>query len=180
MKSDKFTLPNNKARLEILKSLVETGIEASQVSKSFHGNRSHGKSSGGGGERPKSAGAHQQASLRNNFKSSQTLIYADSVDAATANYAIIRSTTPELPPVPSISRSSVLRDIKSLTRRRSGGGGHHAIRATYRSASPKISDNSILEGTQSSSNGLEKEGTYLPIDKRKILHLQIKFYIQRG
>lgn len=163
LKSDKFTLPNNKARLEILKSLVETGIEASQVSKSFHGNRSHGKSGGGGGERPKSAGAHQQVGLRNNFKSSQALVYVDSVDTASNTYAMIRSTTPELPPVPSISRSNVLRDIKSLTRRRSGGGAHHAVRVTHRSASPKISEISIIDGTQSGSSTLEREERMKPV-----------------
>lgn len=155
----------------MLKSLVEKGIEASQVSKSFHGNRSHGKSSGGGGERPKSAGAHQQVGLRNNFKSSQALVYANSVDAASNTYTMIRSTTPELPPVPSISRSSVLRDIKSITRRRSGGGAQHAVRATHRSASPKISDTNIIDGTHSGSSAIEREGMHTLLCKFEVLPL---------
>ncbi|KAL9542419.1 hypothetical protein MBANPS3_008626 [Mucor bainieri] len=69
--SDKFTLPNNKARQCILKSLVESGLEASQVARSFGGGSGgghhHGTASrlGSGNntekkhmsERPKSAGA---------------------------------------------------------------------------------------------------------------------------
>ncbi|GAA5799070.1 hypothetical protein HPULCUR_004479 [Helicostylum pulchrum] len=112
-----FTLPNNKARLSILKTLIDTGLEASQVARSFggsHHGRFHGekKHPSGNGERPKSAGAQQQhiSSVRSSFKSNSNSLLVESS----------RSITPELPPIPSISRSSVLRDLKSFTRRKSG------------------------------------------------------------
>lgn len=102
-----------------MKTLVDTGLEASQVARSF-GASNHGRFNGekkyhpsgvGNGERPKSAGAQQQhiSSARSSFKSNNNILVESS-----------RSITPEHPPIPSISRSSVLRDLKSLTRRKSG------------------------------------------------------------
>lgn len=123
LKSERFTEPNTKARQGILKGLIETGLEANQVARSFgssnnqQGTRFHGGIGGGSGgekkqqiDRPKSAGAQQQhlSSVRSSFKSN----HAESS----------RSVTPEMPPMPSISRSSVLRDLKSFTRRKSGNG----------------------------------------------------------
>ncbi|KAI8087007.1 uncharacterized protein B0P05DRAFT_533312 [Gilbertella persicaria] len=115
LKSNKFAIPSNKARIAILDSLIETGIEANQVAKSFGrlGERKHHAN----GERPKSAGMPQHH-LRNhhNFNSNNMTTMNESSD------------TPELPPspvpLPSISRSSVLRDLKSLTRRKSSNHGH--------------------------------------------------------
>ncbi|KAG0167631.1 signal-induced proliferation-associated 1-like protein 3 [Apophysomyces sp. BC1015] len=114
LKSDKFAVPNTKARRGILKTLVETGLEATNVTRSFSTSRLAsednlaGKSGGRGGERPKSAGA--QRNSRGSLRSLRAALESPP-----------RSMTPDLPPVPTTSRSSVLRDLKSLARRKSNG-----------------------------------------------------------
>ncbi|KAF7731657.1 Signal-induced proliferation-associated 1-like protein 2 [Apophysomyces ossiformis] len=116
LKSDKFAIPNTKARRGILKTLVETGLEATNVTRSFSTSRLASEdnlaSKSRAGERPKSAGA--QRSSRGSLRSLRAALESPP-----------RSMTPDLPPMPTSSRSSVLRDIKSLTRRRSSG--HTAI-----------------------------------------------------
>ncbi|CEP18522.1 hypothetical protein [Parasitella parasitica] len=137
--SAKFTLPNNKARLCILKSLIETGLEANQVARSFSGIHLGSSHAATGRltydkkhppiERPKSAGAaaaphHSRAtSMRGNVKSGNST--RNEQDQTSSTEAASRSITPELPPTPSISRSNVLRDLKSLTRRKSSSNHHH-------------------------------------------------------
>lgn len=162
MKAAKFTLPNNKARQSILKTLIDTGLEASQVARSFGANnngrfnteKKYHPSGVGNGERPKSAGAQQQhiSSVRSSFKSNGNAL----LDST-------RSINPELPPIPSISRSGVLRDLKSLTRRKSGAINHRLLNHNHgnNSASTIISRQHhrppIQKNVDASSD--EKEGT---------------------
>lgn len=122
LKSDKFMLPNNKARQSILKSLVETGLQANQVTRSFSGGRLTDKANKQ--ERPKSAGSTERT-IKSSSTNHHAIVQDDEV-----NHAV---TSPPLPPpIPSNSRSSVLRDLKSLARRRScninmnnNNKGHH-------------------------------------------------------
>ncbi|KAI8875458.1 hypothetical protein K501DRAFT_289358 [Backusella circina FSU 941] len=134
LQADKFALPNTKARQAILKSLIETGMEANQLVRSISrlsntsvhndatsssGNHSSNKKgfSSTLHERPKSAGAHHQ--LTRSVKSSFSSKNESNVIVESS-----RSLTPELPPVPSISRSNVLRDLKSLRRRKSSNNNN--------------------------------------------------------
>ncbi|GAN02316.1 DNA helicase [Mucor ambiguus] len=130
--SEKFTLPNNKARQCILKSLIESGLEASQVARSFGGHHGTTCRLGSGNntdkkhmsERPKSAGAVAASATS---ATSTTVIPVKLGTSAVEKpeqqkhqtSASNTPITPELPPVPSISRSSVLRELVSLTRRKS-------------------------------------------------------------
>lgn len=174
LKSDKFTLPNNKARLGLLKTLIETGVEASQVARSYSNGRYYGGDPfkkyhhGGREDRPKSAGAPLQSARSNN-----------NVDTVTESPAP-QSITTELPPIPSISRSNVLRDLKSLTRRKSGSGHQN-----HASAARLLNSNSLgsrqLQQQRSmllqhnSAILFEKEGTtsILLLGILKIIHTDI-------
>ncbi|EPB81338.1 hypothetical protein HMPREF1544_11955 [Mucor circinelloides 1006PhL] len=145
--SDKFTLPNNKARLCVLKSLIESGLEASQVARSFGGHNNGATCRLGSGnntdtkhmsERPKSAGAVTASTTTSTtaipVKSSSNILEQQH---ATTNETVSRSITPELPSEPSISRSSVLRELKSLTRRKSSnshsGSNNHNGKTKFHS-----------------------------------------------
>lgn len=145
--SDKFTLPNNKARLCVLKSLIESGLEASQVARSFGGHNNGATCRLGSGnntdtkhmsERPKSAGAVTTSTTTSTtaipVKSSSNILEQQHV---TTNETLSRSITPELPSEPSISRSSVLRELKSLTRRKSSnshsGSNNHNGKTKFHS-----------------------------------------------
>ncbi|KAI8990343.1 hypothetical protein BDB01DRAFT_781017 [Pilobolus umbonatus] len=118
LKSDKFSLPNNKARLCIFQGLLSMGLEAAQVIRpldcnNINDSREEKKLSDTGYykiERPKSAGAQQNVSstIRHSFRSSSNINIEASI-----------SSIPEIPPIPFISRSSVLRDLKCLARRKS-------------------------------------------------------------
>jgi hypothetical protein len=138
--------------------LVETGVEASQVARSFNNGRYYGdskKNNGGREQRPKSAGAPHQSACNNNYNNSNTI--ADSP---------ARSVTPELPPIPSISRSNVLRDLKSLTRRKSGGGQQHHASAARLLNSDSLGSRRLQQQRnfllqQNVSPILEKEGSNL-------------------
>lgn len=103
-----------------MKSLIETGLEASQVARSFSG--IHIGSNGGGGRLV--GVVHDKKHLTERPKSTGAAITSNNSIKSNGNEQVIetssRSITPELPPVPSISRSNVLRDLKSLTRRKSG------------------------------------------------------------
>lgn len=106
-----------------MKSLIETGLEASQVARSFSG--IHIGSNGGGGGGGRLVGVvHDKKHLTERPKSTGSAITSNNSVKSNVNEQAIetssRSITPELPPVPSISRSNVLRDLKSLTRRKSG------------------------------------------------------------
>ncbi|KAL7333571.1 hypothetical protein PS15p_202459 [Mucor circinelloides] len=145
--SDKFTLPNNKARLCILKSLIESGLEASQVARSFGGHNTGATCRLGSGnnidtkhmsERPKSAGAVAASTATSTavipVKPSSSILEQQHT---TTNETLSRSITPELPSEPSISRSSVLRELKSLTRRKSSnshsGSNNHNGKTKFHS-----------------------------------------------
>ncbi|KAF7727657.1 Rap/ran-GAP protein [Apophysomyces ossiformis] len=114
LKSDKFAIPNIKARKGILKNLVETGLAApTSIGRALSTNRLTRNSSVLGRqsrpdtiERPKSAGAQRTArtSLRNLGSGSPP-----------------RSITPDTPPIPTPSRSTLLQDLKSFAKRRSSG-----------------------------------------------------------
>jgi hypothetical protein len=132
LQAEKFALPNARARQAILKSLIDTGMEANQLVRSIsrlsntsvHNTQMSSDSTSTSNstskkgfsstlhERPKSAGAHHQ--LTRSVRSSFTSKNESNVVVESS-----RSLTPELPPVPSISRSNVLRDLKSLRRRKS-------------------------------------------------------------
>lgn len=146
--SDKFTLPNNKARLCMLKGLIESGLEASQVARSFGGHHGTTCRLGTGNstdkkhmsERPKSAGAVAASATATSTTAihvqskSSMMEQSDPQQAAattTTSDTVSRLMTPELPPVPSISRSSVLRELVSLTRRKSSNSHGQAKFHSY-------------------------------------------------
>jgi hypothetical protein len=109
LKTDKFMVPNNRARQSVLKSLVETGLQANQVTRSFSGGRLAEKANKHN-ERPKSAGS----TIRTTKPITQ-----QNAHTTTPSPPPPPSPSPPPPPIPTISRSSVLRDLKSLTRRKS-------------------------------------------------------------
>lgn len=158
LKCDRFTLPNSKARQSILKTLIDAGLEANQVARSFgnhsrlNGEKKYYPSGAGNGERPKSAGAQQQhiSSVRGSFKSNNTLLVST------------RSITPELPPVPSISRSGVLRDLKSLTRRKSGAANPRPLNQKHNNNSTSaivLRQQHLPPIQKNDGSSDEKEGT---------------------
>ncbi|KAI9243568.1 hypothetical protein BDA99DRAFT_330988 [Phascolomyces articulosus] len=89
-------------------------------------------------DRPKSAGA--QRISRGSMRSLRT--------ALTDSNHHPRSMTPDAPPVPATSRSSMLRDWKNLTRRRSSGGqspiDNHSTSGSSRGPSPLLTHRPIL------------------------------------
>ncbi|KAG0178214.1 Rap/ran-GAP protein [Apophysomyces sp. BC1021] len=114
LKSDKFSVPNIKARKGILKNLVETGLTSpTSMNRTLSTTRLARNSSvlgrqqrPDGIERPKSAGAQRtsRSSIRNFSAGSPP-----------------RSMTPDTPPIPTPSRSTLLQDLKSFAKRRSSG-----------------------------------------------------------
>ncbi|KAI9487575.1 MAG: hypothetical protein EXX96DRAFT_553823 [Benjaminiella poitrasii] len=111
LKSEKFALLNNKARLQVFKNLIEIGLRISQVARSFAGHgeeRHHNKKydNYGRGKRPKSVGAQQSSSsLHNSLDTNRNVSMAH------------QPLMPNIPPVPTVSKSSMLRDLKGLTRK---------------------------------------------------------------
>lgn len=145
LKSQKFTVPNDKARLYILKGLIETGLDANYHHHQARHNHHHG------GERPKSAGAASMATRHHSFKTTPILLEQQQQT----------SLTPDLPPIPSISRSNVLREnIKSLTRRKSSGQQYHntttsvvsLLKTTQELNSSNINELNIINEEQSSQH----------------------------
>ncbi|ORY96376.1 hypothetical protein BCR43DRAFT_524481 [Syncephalastrum racemosum] len=139
--SEKFTIPNRKARAGVLKSLCDMGLKFTppectntgrqnrlSTSTSSDGpscaSSNNGMSSShstGRHERPKSAGA--QRGSRGSMRSIRAaLTTGDTPPPQPQQQQLQRSITPDIPPVPSSSRSSMLRDWKNLARRRSSGG----------------------------------------------------------
>ncbi|KAF1799089.1 hypothetical protein FB192DRAFT_1394810 [Mucor lusitanicus] len=164
--SDKFTLPNNKARLCILKSLVESGLEASQVARSFGGPHGATCRVGSGNnaekkhlsERPKSAGA-VAASTKTAVIADSNHIIEQPEQHKQQGDAPSRSMTPELPPVPSISRSSVLRELVSLTRRKSSNSHNHQGQAKFYSCHQHQHSTISEDNNEKQDNGLTESNT---------------------
>ncbi|KAL0077579.1 hypothetical protein J3Q64DRAFT_1768321 [Phycomyces blakesleeanus] len=154
LKSDKFASMNAKTRTAMLKSIIETGLDANNVTRSF----STGRLLDGGynvkppsfksrgytfGERPKSAGAaaaittttitnsnnsniNSNNSTKQNHRNSRTLrnLYTSSLDnnprSLTPDQMTSSTSTSTIVPIPTSSRSNVLKDFKSgFGRRRS-------------------------------------------------------------
>ena len=125
LKCDSFSIPNNKARVGVLKALSDTGLRFTYTADTSSRQRQqHNYYDGNndrmlmiGGERPKSAGA--QRISRGSMRSLRAAL-TDNNNNHHHNHP--RSMTPDAPPMPSTSKSSMLRDWKNLTRRRSSGG----------------------------------------------------------
>ncbi|KAI9319486.1 hypothetical protein BX666DRAFT_2025779 [Dichotomocladium elegans] len=112
LKSDCFTLPNTRARAGALKALTEMANQFSETR--FRCDDDEKRS-----ERPKSAGAHR--SSRGSMRSLRVALGDNSHGAAGGNISgAVASEAP--PPNPATSRSSMLKEWKNLTRRRSSGG----------------------------------------------------------
>ncbi|KAI8377392.1 uncharacterized protein BYT42DRAFT_570187 [Radiomyces spectabilis] len=135
LKSDKFRIPNTKARSSMFRTLMQTGLEASQTAQSFRSSRlaSDGnlvvKSNFYQTERPKSAGAQRSRSSLRNLRA--------------AHEGSVRCATPDMGPMPVSSRSSILRDLKSLAKHRISHG------PSLTRPSPPADDNSSQGSTSS-------------------------------
>ncbi|KAI7857606.1 hypothetical protein BDC45DRAFT_500213 [Circinella umbellata] len=153
LKCDSFSIPNNKGRIGVLKTLSETGLRFNyttdialrqqQQQQQQHCNYYDGNNDRMiimGGERPKSAGA--QRISRGSMRSLRAALTEN-------NNHHPRAMTPDAPPIPTTSRSSMLRDWKNLTRRRSSGG-HSPIDSnsisggSSRGPSPLLTNRPIL------------------------------------
>ncbi|KAG2219577.1 hypothetical protein INT45_002535 [Circinella minor] len=146
LKCDSFAIPNNKGRIGVLKALSETGLRFNYTTDlSLRQQQQYNYYDGNndrmiimGGERPKSAGAQRisRGSMR-------------SLRAALTDTNNSRAMTPDAPPIPTTSRSSMLRDWKNITRRKSSGG-HSPIDSnsisggSSRGPSPLLTNRPIL------------------------------------
>ncbi|KAI9498641.1 hypothetical protein BDB00DRAFT_798861 [Zychaea mexicana] len=165
LKCDSFAIPNSKARAGVLKALTETGLKFTDTttpsrhplhhhhSHQYH-NHNHYRDGSDriGGERPKSAGA--QRISRNSMRSLRAALS----DGNNNNHHP-RAMTPDAPPVPATSRSSMLRDWKNLTRRRSSGGQSpidSSSTSSSRGPSPLLTHRPILLDDTEDNNSVEE------------------------
>lgn len=139
--SEKFTVPNRKARAGVLRTLCDMGLKFTppECTSTSRQNRLSTSTSSDGPcsssssssissghstsrqERPKSAGAQRVS--RGSMRSIRAaLTTGDTPPPQPHQQPLQRSITPDIPPMPSSSRSSMLRDWKNLARRRSSGG----------------------------------------------------------
>lgn len=131
LKSDKFCIPNNKARLGLLSSHIETAFSFStpQVMRSASTNRLLSSSSkfnksaplkkNGGKEeeedglvkrRPKSVNNNKSTHHLQNHGGGSRLLREAILDEEKRRVVIMAST--DIPPMPSVSRSTILQDFK--------------------------------------------------------------------
>jgi hypothetical protein len=122
LRSDKFSIPNNKARLGLLSTHIQTGLSfhIPQVLRSASTNRlSTNKSSSSIStsskqnqlkpQRPKSVNSKSTSSISGG--GSSRLLKEAILDEEKRNRATMMAST-DIPPMPAISRSTLLQDFK--------------------------------------------------------------------
>ncbi|KAI8145180.1 hypothetical protein BJV82DRAFT_605181 [Fennellomyces sp. T-0311] len=163
LKCDSFTIPNRKARAGVLKALGETGLrftDTSNTTNHHHHHHHHRETSDRMSERPKSAGA--QRISRGSMRSLRAALTDN-------NGHQLRAMTPDAPPVPATSRSSMLRDWKNLTRRRSNGGQSPidtSSASSSRGPSPLLTHRPILLDDTEVDNNMADNGADEPRNGR--------------